>query len=36
VFVALVIKHIKGMRRITRILSSEASLALPYFFTLSH
>jgi hypothetical protein len=35
VSVALVIKHIKRKRRITRVLSSEASLALPYFFTLS-
>jgi hypothetical protein len=32
--VALVIQHAKRMRRI--ILPSVASLALPYFFTLSH
>ena len=34
VFAALVIQHTMRMRRI--ILSSEASLALPYFPTLSH
>jgi len=32
--VALVIQHAKRMRRMT--LSSVASLALPYFFALSH
>jgi hypothetical protein len=36
VFVALVIQHEMRMRRITRILSAVACLAVPYFPTLSH